>query len=335
MSARHRSNDVDGWFLYETQPFRWQSTYNAPWRRGGQSWSKELAVAAKVRSSRNPRSHVKATAIQYARDTCVRVASHDDIPVQWASDGRKETQGKKETSLSPLSLTMSQIPILLLLFQTIKLHTFALCIRAKGGGSIWSHTKEGGGGGGGGTRRKWAKGAAPRRLPHRQLRPSLVVSRSASRQISTSRSDSRQLLTKITITLFLQSTQCHQLNLFVCWTFCPSTFVFWSACWMSLSSLFLCREAIEEEGDECGNAATFYVKVYMEGIPIGRKLDLLAHDGYCDLIRTLDNMFNTNIMCKYQVSQVFFFVLFCSFFLFSWVIFFSGFAFTKNVFSCF
>ncbi|KAK3404249.1 auxin-responsive protein IAA20 [Eucalyptus grandis] len=56
------------------------------------------------------------------------------------------------------------------------------------------------------------------------------------------------------------------------------------------------KEAIEEEGDECDNAATFYVKVYMEGIPIGRKLDLMAHGGYCDLIRTLDYMFNTNIM---------------------------------------
>lgn len=57
------------------------------------------------------------------------------------------------------------------------------------------------------------------------------------------------------------------------------------------------RKALAEEAnDEC-NSATFFVKVYMEGIPIGRKLDLLAHDGYHELIRTLDNMFNTNILC--------------------------------------
>ncbi|KAI4319923.1 hypothetical protein MLD38_033461 [Melastoma candidum] len=52
----------------------------------------------------------------------------------------------------------------------------------------------------------------------------------------------------------------------------------------------------EEEGDESGYNATFYVKVYMEGIPIGRKLDLLAHDGYHELVTTLDCMFNTSII---------------------------------------
>ncbi|KAB1669670.1 hypothetical protein ES319_1Z022000v1, partial [Gossypium barbadense] len=46
---------------------------------------------------------------------------------------------------------------------------------------------------------------------------------------------------------------------------------------------------------EC-NSSTFYVKVYMEGIPIGRKLDLLAHESYYDLIRTLEHMFHTNII---------------------------------------
>lgn len=64
------------------------------------------------------------------------------------------------------------------------------------------------------------------------------------------------------------------------------------------------RRALEEEENE-GNSATFFVKVYMEGIPIGRKLDLLAHDGYHDLIRTLDYMFNTNIICKLISLTVF------------------------------
>ncbi|XWS31911.1 hypothetical protein CRYUN_Cryun23aG0116300 [Craigia yunnanensis] len=57
----------------------------------------------------------------------------------------------------------------------------------------------------------------------------------------------------------------------------------------------LLRQALAEEENEC-NSATFFVKVYMEGIPIGRKLDLLAHESYYDLIRTLEHMFNTNII---------------------------------------
>ncbi|KAG8663653.1 auxin-responsive protein IAA30 [Manihot esculenta] len=57
----------------------------------------------------------------------------------------------------------------------------------------------------------------------------------------------------------------------------------------------LLKKALAAEEDEC-KSATFFVKVYMEGIPIGRKLDLLAHDGYHDLIRTLDHMFNTSIL---------------------------------------
>ncbi|EXB44470.1 Auxin-responsive protein IAA30 [Morus notabilis] len=44
------------------------------------------------------------------------------------------------------------------------------------------------------------------------------------------------------------------------------------------------------------NGNRLYVKVYMEGHPIGRKLDILAHHGYHDLITTLDHMFNTNIL---------------------------------------
>ncbi|KAE8708680.1 Auxin-responsive protein IAA30 [Hibiscus syriacus] len=54
-------------------------------------------------------------------------------------------------------------------------------------------------------------------------------------------------------------------------------------------------EAVVEEENEC-NSATFFVKVYMEGFPIGRKLDLLVHENYYDLIRTLELMFNTNII---------------------------------------
>ncbi|KAL4384998.1 hypothetical protein GQ457_15G020560 [Hibiscus cannabinus] len=54
-------------------------------------------------------------------------------------------------------------------------------------------------------------------------------------------------------------------------------------------------QAVAEEENEC-NSATLYVKVYMEGVPIGRKIDLLAHENYYDLIRTLELMFNANII---------------------------------------
>ncbi|KAE8660556.1 Auxin-responsive protein IAA30 [Hibiscus syriacus] len=57
----------------------------------------------------------------------------------------------------------------------------------------------------------------------------------------------------------------------------------------------LLRQAVAEEENEC-SSSTFFVKVYMEGIPIGRKLDLLVHENYYDLIRTLELMFNTNII---------------------------------------
>lgn len=35
----------------------------------------------------------------------------------------------------------------------------------------------------------------------------------------------------------------------------------------------------------------------MEGIPIGRKLNLFAHDGYAALITTLSLMFKATILC--------------------------------------
>ncbi|KAK9179063.1 hypothetical protein WN943_028259 [Citrus x changshan-huyou] len=45
---------------------------------------------------------------------------------------------------------------------------------------------------------------------------------------------------------------------------------------------------------------SLFVKVYMEGIPIGRKLDLFAHHGYNALVTTLSHIFTiktTNILC--------------------------------------
>ncbi|XP_028786475.1 auxin-responsive protein IAA20-like isoform X1 [Neltuma alba] len=50
------------------------------------------------------------------------------------------------------------------------------------------------------------------------------------------------------------------------------------------------------EVNDCGDHGSLFVKVYMEGIPIGRKLNLVAHDGYHGLVRTLENMFDTTIL---------------------------------------
>ncbi|KAK4766540.1 hypothetical protein SAY87_008182 [Trapa incisa] len=50
------------------------------------------------------------------------------------------------------------------------------------------------------------------------------------------------------------------------------------------------------EVESNNGSITFYVKVYMDGIPIGRKLDLLANDGYHALINTLNYMFGTAII---------------------------------------
>ncbi|XP_019436271.1 PREDICTED: auxin-responsive protein IAA31-like [Lupinus angustifolius] len=44
-----------------------------------------------------------------------------------------------------------------------------------------------------------------------------------------------------------------------------------------------------------------FVKVYMEGISIGRKLDLLPHHSYDGLVRDLSHMFRTKIL--YPHSQ--------------------------------
>lgn len=51
------------------------------------------------------------------------------------------------------------------------------------------------------------------------------------------------------------------------------------------------------EVNDCSDHTSFFVKVYMEGIPIGRKLNLLAHDGYHELVKTLEQMFDTTILC--------------------------------------
>lgn len=69
----------------------------------------------------------------------------------------------------------------------------------------------------------------------------------------------------------------------------------------------------EEDQNECNSLGSFYVKVNMEGVPIGRKIDLLSLNGYHDLITTLDYMFNASILCKYlhTYTHIYIFIYLC------------------------
>lgn len=63
----------------------------------------------------------------------------------------------------------------------------------------------------------------------------------------------------------------------------------------------LLRSALSGRSAELGHGpASLFVKVYMEGVPIGRKLDLLSHDGYGDLSERLAHMFKTPILREYK-----------------------------------
>jgi len=42
-----------------------------------------------------------------------------------------------------------------------------------------------------------------------------------------------------------------------------------------------------------------FIKIFTEGVPIGRKLNLFAEDGYEGLIRTIGHMFPTTFISKY------------------------------------
>ncbi|KAL2345542.1 hypothetical protein Fmac_006827 [Flemingia macrophylla] len=56
--------------------------------------------------------------------------------------------------------------------------------------------------------------------------------------------------------------------------------------------------------NDCNDHGTFFVKVYMEGIPIGRKLNILAHGGYYELVNTLEHMFDTTILWGTEMNGV-------------------------------
>ncbi|KAJ1393335.1 PB1 domain [Sesbania bispinosa] len=58
------------------------------------------------------------------------------------------------------------------------------------------------------------------------------------------------------------------------------------------------------EVNDCNDHSSFFVKVYMEGIPIGRKLNILAHDSYHELVKTLEHMFDTTILWGTEMDGV-------------------------------
>ncbi|KAI4349814.1 hypothetical protein L6164_010367 [Bauhinia variegata] len=64
------------------------------------------------------------------------------------------------------------------------------------------------------------------------------------------------------------------------------------------------RPLAAAEIHDCNDHNRFFVKVYMEGIPIGRKLDVLAHDGYHELVKTLEHMFDTTILWGTKMDGV-------------------------------
>ncbi|XP_050373955.1 auxin-responsive protein IAA31 [Argentina anserina] len=66
--------------------------------------------------------------------------------------------------------------------------------------------------------------------------------------------------------------------------------------WPPIKSILRSRLSGKSENFHHQHSSLF-VKVYMEGIPIGRKLNLFAHDGYDALITSLSLMFKTTILC--------------------------------------
>ncbi|KAK7397034.1 hypothetical protein VNO78_18200 [Psophocarpus tetragonolobus] len=58
------------------------------------------------------------------------------------------------------------------------------------------------------------------------------------------------------------------------------------------------------EFNDCNDHSSFFVKVYMEGIPIGRKLNILAHGSYYELVNTLEHMFDTTILWGTEMNGV-------------------------------
>ncbi|XP_019418685.1 PREDICTED: auxin-responsive protein IAA31-like [Lupinus angustifolius] len=69
-------------------------------------------------------------------------------------------------------------------------------------------------------------------------------------------------------------------------------------------NLLLSNSSQAIEANDFSDHSSLYVKVYMEGIPIGRKLNILAHGGYYELVKTLEHMFDTTILWGREMDEV-------------------------------
>ncbi|KAM1083044.1 hypothetical protein FF1_021644 [Malus domestica] len=65
--------------------------------------------------------------------------------------------------------------------------------------------------------------------------------------------------------------------------------------WPPIKSIL--RSTLAGRGADNRRHPSLFVKVYLEGVPIGRKLNLFDHDGYSALISSLCLMFKTTILC--------------------------------------
>lgn len=65
--------------------------------------------------------------------------------------------------------------------------------------------------------------------------------------------------------------------------------------WPPIKSIL--RSTLVGKQSHLSQKPSLFVKVYMEGIPIGRKLNLMAHYSYDGLVKTLGHMFRTTILC--------------------------------------
>ncbi|KAK7259102.1 hypothetical protein RIF29_24699 [Crotalaria pallida] len=72
--------------------------------------------------------------------------------------------------------------------------------------------------------------------------------------------------------------------------------------WQQINPILSGTQAIE--ANDFSDHSSLYVKVYMEGIPIGRKLNILAHEGYLELVKTLEHMFDTTILWGTEMDGV-------------------------------
>lgn len=65
--------------------------------------------------------------------------------------------------------------------------------------------------------------------------------------------------------------------------------------WPPIKSIL--RSTLVGKQSHLSQRPSLFVKVYKEGIPIGRKLNLMAHYSYDGLVNTLGHMFRTTILC--------------------------------------